>query len=185
MTSNKMSKKKLQHIVPDETIVNLIYLFRGHKVMLDSDLAQIYGVETKRLKEAVKRNTERFPEQYMFELNKHEYESLRSQIATSKKGRGGRRYLPYAFTEHGVLMVANVLKSKRAIKMSMRIIDVFIRMREMLSTHKDVLLKLEQLEKEVTNNNKDIQYIFSVLKELLIPVTKPRKRVGYKRQNEE
>ena len=182
-----MNKKKhLKHIVQDEAIINLIYYIRGHKVMLDSDLAEMYGVETKRLKEAVKRNGERFPEQYMFELSHNEYDSLRSQIASLKKGRGQHsKYFPYVFTEHGVLMVANVLKSKRAIKMSMRIIDVFIRMREMLSTHKDVLLKLEKMEKQLSNNNKEIQYIFDVLKELLSPVSKPRKRIGYKRQDEE
>lgn len=154
--------------------------------MLDRDLAEMYGVETKRLKEAVKRNIERFPEQYMFELSKNEYTSLRSQIASLKKGRGQHaKYFPYAFTEHGVLMVANVLKSKRAVKMSMRIIDVFIKMREMLSTHKDILLKLEQMEKQLSKNNKEIQYIFDVVKQLLHQQNEPRKRIGYKLKAEE
>jgi phage regulator Rha-like protein len=182
-----MSKKKqLQNMVPDETIINMIYYIRGHKVMLDRDLAEMYGVETKRLKEAVKRNIERFPEQYMFELTKNEDDSLRSQIATLKKGRGQHsKYFPYAFTEHGVLMVANVLKSKRAIKMSMRIIDVFIRMREMLSTHKDILLKLEHMEKQLSKNNKEIQYIFDVLKQLLHEPHKPMRRIGYRMKGDE
>ena len=182
-----MNKKKhLQHIVPDETIINMIYYIRGHKVMLDRDLAEMYGVETKRLKEAVKRNIERFPEHSMFELSKHEDDSLRTQIATLKKGRGQHsKYFPYAFTEHGVLMVANVLKSKRAINMSMRIIDVFIRMREMLSTNKDILLKLEQMEKQLSKNNKEIQYIFDVLKELLHAPNKPMRRIGYRMKGDE
>lgn len=172
--------------MPDETIINMIYYIRGHKVMLDADLAEMYGVETKRLKEAVKRNIERFPEQYMFELTKKEGDSLRSQIATLKKGRGKHsKYFPYAFTEHGVLMVANVLKSKRAIKTSMRIIDVFIRMREMLSTHKDILLKLEHMEKQLSKNNSEIQYIFDVLKQLLHQPNKPMKRIGYKMKSDE
>ena len=110
-----MSKKLIHSNIPDEAIINKIYFIRDHKVMIDRDLAEMYGVETKRLKEAVRRNIERFPEQYMFELTKNEYDSLRTQIATLKKGRGQHaKYFPYAFTEHGVLMVANVLKSKKS-----------------------------------------------------------------------
>lgn len=171
--------------VIEERIIDKIHLIRGQKVMLDRDLAELYGVETKRLKEQVNRNPDRFPARYMFELTIEENETLRSQNATLKRGAHSK-YLPYAFTEHGVLMLANVLKSKSAIEMSLKIIDVFIKMREMLLTHKDILLKLEQLEQQVTKNNDDIQLIFAALKELLAPVPeKPRPRIGFKRNNEE
>src|ERR1051326_954309 len=139
-----MAKDRSIRQTSDEVIMNKIFFIRGHKVMLDRDLAEMYGVETKRLKEQVKRNIERFPSHYMFELTVEENESLRSQIATLKRG-GHSKYLSYAFTEHGVLQLSNVLKSKRAIQTSIRIIDVFVKMREMLSAHKDVLLKLETL----------------------------------------
>jgi len=151
--------------------------------MLDSDLAELYGVETRRLKEQVRRNMERFPEHYMLELTKEESEASRSQNATLKRG-GNIKYLPYAFTEHGVLMLANVLKSGRAIQMSIRIIDIFVKMREMLLTHKDILLKLEQLEKQVTHNSEEIQLIFQALKQLLNPPNPPRKRVGYRQSDD-
>ena len=154
--------------------------------MLDRDLSEMYGVETKRLKEAVRRNRERFPAQYMFEMSKAELLNWRTQFATSNiSDKMGLRYTPFCFTEHGVLMIANVLKSKRAINMSMRIIDVFIKMREMLSTHKDILLKLEQVEKQQSKNNKEIQYIFDVVKQLLHQPNEPRKRIGYKFKGEE
>ena len=147
--------------------------------MLDKDLAELYGVETKRLNEQVKRNIARFPAHFMFELTKKEYESLRSQNATLKKGEHVK-YQPYAFTEHGVLMLSNVLKSERAIKMSIKIIDIFVRLREMLLTHKDILLKLEQLEKQVTRNNSEIQIIFRTLKQLIQQPQKPRIPIGFK-----
>lgn len=189
-------KKKLKHIVHDEAIINLIYYVRGHKVMLDRDLAEMYGVETKRLKEAVRRNIERFPEQYMFVMSKEEFKNWRSQIASSNfSDKMGLRHSPFCFTEHGVMMVANVLKSKRAIKMSMRIIDVFIRMREMLSTHKDILFKLEQLEKKLMKQDgrsdkheAGIQLLFEAIEELrehVQPPNEPRKRIGYKLKAEE
>ena len=169
--------------IPDEVIINKIYFIRGHKVMLDRDLAELYGVETRRLKEQVRRNIERFPEHYMFELTKKESEASRSQNATLKRGEN-IKYLPYAFTEHGVLMLANVLKSGRAIQMSIRIIDIFVKLREMLLTHKDILLKLEQLEKHVSRNNKEIQMIFEALKQLLDPPQTPRKKIGYRSKND-
>lgn len=118
--------------IPDEAIINKIYFIRGHKVMLDHDLARLYGVETKRLKEQVKRNLERFPNHFMFQLTPQENEVLRSQIATLKRGEHSK-YIPYAFTEHGVLMLSNVLKSGRAIEMSIKIIDVFVKLRASLA----------------------------------------------------
>jgi len=167
----------------EETIISKIYLIRGQKVMIDRDLAELYGVETKRLKEQVKRNLERFPDHFMFELTIEENESLRSQIATLRHGAHSK-YLPYAFTEHGVLMLSNVLKSGRAIEMSIKIIDVFVKLREMLLTHKDILLKLEQLERKVSGHDKNIQLIFEYLKKLLNPPQEPRPRIGFRRPGE-
>ena len=169
--------------MPDEFIIHKIYFIRGHRVMLDRDLAGLYDVETRRLNEQVMRNISRFPERYMFQLSKEEFKILISQNATSRWG--GTRKLPLAFTEHGVLQLSNVLKSKRAIQMSLRIIDVFVKMREMVSTHKDILLKLEQLERNVSKNNRAIQDIFEALKQLFISSNEPRKQMGFKRKGEE
>jgi hypothetical protein len=154
------------------------------KVIMDRDLAVLYAVETKRLKEQVNRNLNRFPAHFMFELTQEENENLRSQFATLRHGAHSK-YLPYAFTEHGVLMLSNVLKSSRAIEMSIKIIDVFVKLREMLLTHKDILLKLEQLEHQVVQNNEDIQMIFAALKELLNPPQEPRLRIGFRRKEEQ
>jgi hypothetical protein len=163
----------------EETIISKIYLLRGHRVMIDRDLAELYGVETKRLKEQVNRNLNRFPAHFMFELTKEENDSLRSQNATLKQGAHSK-YLPYAFTEHGVLMLSNVLKSSQAIEMSIKIIDVFVKLREMLLAHKDILLKLEQLERQVVRNSSDIQMIFKALKQLLNPPQPSRQMIGFK-----
>ena len=174
-----MAKAKASAAIIEEKIVDKIHLVRGLKVMIDKDIAELYGVETKRLKEQVNRNINRFPSHYMIELTKDEYESLRSQNATLKQG-AHTKYLPYAFTEHGVLMLANVLKSGRAIEMSIKIIDVFVKLREMLLTHTDILLKLEILEKQVVQNSDEIRTIFEALKQLLNPPQEPRKRIGFK-----
>jgi hypothetical protein len=148
--------------------------------MLDSDLAELYGVETKRLKEAVKRNLKRFPADFMFELSGAETESLRSQIATSKKGRGGARYLPIVFTEHGVLMLSSVLSSPRAIDMNIKIMRVFTKIRQMLTDNTTLQLALEKLEKKTDNNTKNIERVFQYLDELLEKKETPRKAVGFK-----
>ena len=177
-----MAKAKRTVAIIDEKIVDKIHLIRGQKVMIDSDLAELYRVETRRLKEQVNRNLSRFPRHYMFELTQIEYESLRSQNATLKQGSHSK-YLPYAFTEHGVLMLANVLKSGQAIEMSIKVIDVFVKLREMLLTHKDILLKLEVLEKQVVQNSAEIQAIFTALKQFLNPPRPPRKRIGFKPDN--
>src|SRR5690606_1933582 len=164
--------------IPDEVVMNKIYLIRGHKVMLDRDLAELYGVKAIRLREQVKRNQERFPENFMFQLTEKEVENMVSQNAIpSKQHLGGS--LPYAFTEHGVLMLANVLKSEQAVTMSIRIIEIFVKLRETLLMHKDVLLKLEQLEKRVVNHDDDIKLIFKYLRELLNPKTEPMRKVGF------
>ena len=176
-----MTKAGKELMIPDELVMNIIYLIRGKKVMLDRDLAGLYGVETRRLKEAVRRNIDRFPEDFMFELTRAEFESLRSQFATSKTGRGGVRYLPMAFTEQGVAMLSAVLNSETAIRVSIQIIRVFTKMREMLLTNKDILLQLEKMEKKLTGHDEDIQLIFKYLKQLLTPPAQPpRLKIGFK-----
>ncbi len=175
-----MAKKELLTLVAEQRILNKIYVIRGEKVMLDQDLAGMYGVETKQLKRQVNRNIERFPKDFMFELTMKEFENLRSQIGTSSWG--GTRYMPMAFTEQGVAMLSSILNSKTAIEVNIRIIRVFTKMREFALTHKEILLQLAKLEKEVKGNSKDIENIFMVLKELLAKESKPtpRNKVGFK-----
>ena len=171
-------------LIPDEVVVNKIYLLRNYKVMLDRDLAELYGVKSIRLREQVKRNPGRFPQNFMFQLTKKEVEMMVSQNAIpSKKQLGG--HLPYAFTEHGVLMLANVLKSRQALTMSLRIIEIFVRLRELLLTHKDILLKLEQLEKKAVRQDADIKLIFGYLRKLLTPPQDPIRKIGFKIKGEE
>ena len=176
--------------IPQEVIVSKIYEIRGQKVILDSDLAELYEVETKALKQAVKRNLDIFPEHFMFELTKEEHGSLRSQIVTSKKGRGGTRYLPMVFTEHGILQVAHVLRSKRARYMSVRITEIFIKMREMLQTHQELFIQMEDIRKTVSGHEEHIIEIFEYLKELeqdkqLEVGFQDRELIGFKRKGKE
>ncbi|MCX6250996.1 MAG: ORF6N domain-containing protein [Bacteroidetes bacterium] len=173
------------HYLPDEVIVSKIYLIRGQKVMIDRDIAELYGVETKRLKEAVKRKIERFPDDFMFVMTDEEFTIWRSQFATSKSDLMGLRYAPFCFTEQGVTMLSCILNSRRAIETNIRIIRVFVKMREMLVTHKDILLKMEQFEIQIGKNTEDIQLIFEALKQLLHPKQEPRRQIGYKRNNED
>lgn len=159
--------------------MNKIYIIRGQKVMLDRDLAVLYGVKAIRLREQVKRNAERFPLNFMFQLTEKEIASMVSQNAIpSKQQLGG--FLPYAFTEHGVLMLANILKSEQALKMSIRIIEIFVRLREAVLTNKDILLKLEQLDRKTIRQDDDIKLIFEYLKELLNPSKEPMRKIGFK-----
>ena len=174
-----MTTSKKQLILADEIVMNKIYYIRKQKVMLDRDLAGLYGVQAIRLREQVKRNINRFPPNFMFKLKPKEVDMMVSQNAIpSIKQLGGS--LPYAFTEHGVLMLAAVLKSDMALNVSIRVIEIFVKMREMLSTNKDILLKIEQLEKKGTGHDKDIQLIFGALKKLLNPPQEPRQRIGFK-----
>ena len=156
-------------------------LHQGSKSKIDSDLAELYGLETRRLKEQVKRNIERFPKHYMFELTKEEAEVSRSQNATLKRGEN-IKYLPYVFNEHGVMILANVLKSGRAIEVSMRIIDIFIKLREMLLDNTELRLAIEKLEKKTENNSRNIEIVFRYFDELTDKKEKPapRKQIGYK-----
>jgi phage regulator Rha-like protein len=174
-----MSKKAM---IPDEAVINRIYLIRNLKVMLDLDLATMYGVETKQLKRSVNRNKIRFPKDFMFILNRKELENLRCQIGTSSWG--GVRHLPMAFTEQGVAMLSAVLNSERAVLVNIHIIRVFTRLREMMATHKDVLKKLELLERKVIQQDDDIRVIFDHLKELLSPEPRQITRIGFKRKDE-
>jgi hypothetical protein len=175
-----MEKAKSTNL-PDEVVMSKIYIIRGHKVMLDSDLAELYEVETKHLKEQVKRNIERFPKHYMFELSKPEYEILRSQIATLRHGEHAK-YLPFAFTEHGVLMLSRVLKSSRAILMSIQIIDVFAKLRQTQADNTELHLLIEGVSKKTENNTKNIEVVFQYLDELIDKkeTKKERTQIGYK-----
>lgn len=171
-------------------ILSKIYLVRGRKVMLDYDLAEMYAVETKQLKRQVRRNTDRFPSDFMLELTFQEYEALRSQIGTLKRGEHSK-YAPMAFTEQGVAMLSSVLNSPTAIQVNIQIIRVFTRIRELMLTQKDIFVKLEQIEKELLKQNwrldkheEEIRIIFNALKELLNPPHEPRPRIGFRRLGE-
>jgi hypothetical protein len=167
--------------VPVELIERRIYLIRGHKVMLDSDLADLYQVETKNLNKAVKRNLERFPEDFMFQLTAEETESLRFQFGTSNAGRGGRRYLPYAFTEQGVAMLSSVLNSKRAVQVNIAIMRAFVKLREVMATHKELAHKIEALERKYQEHDQELQVVFQAIKKLLEPPppAPPKRPIGY------
>jgi hypothetical protein len=164
-------------IIPVENIVNKIYVFRGVKVMLDSDLAELYGVETKVLNQAVKRNLNRFPLDFMFQLDKDEFDSLRSQIVTSK--RGGQRYLPYVFTEHGILMLSSVLSSEKAVQVNIQIMRTFTRLRRMLSTHEELKIKIESIEKKY---GAQFRIVFDAIKEIITEELKPERKIGFERK---
>lgn len=187
-----MNKKKIIPFISDHVIISKIYYIRGEKVMLDKDLAEMYEVPTKVLKQAVRRNIDIFPKQFMFEMTSNELKNWRSQFVTSNSDKMGLRYNPFCFTEHGILQLANVLKSKSARKMSIRIIEVFVKMTKMLSTHKDILLKLEKLEKKLMRHDErsnkyeqEIRMLFEAISQLIAPSNEPRKRIGYKQHSEE
>jgi hypothetical protein len=150
--------------IPEELVMQKIFIIRGKKVMLDSDLAALYGVQTKVLKQQVRRNMERFPPDFMFELDVEEFENLRAHFTTSS--RGGTRYLPLAFTEQGVAMLSSVLGSQQAIQVNIRIIRIFTKMREMIATHRDILQKLEQIERKELEQDEKIVLLFHYLEQL-------------------
>jgi phage regulator Rha-like protein len=162
-------------IMPIENIVKKIYLFRGQKVMLDSDLAKLYDVETKQLTRQVRRNIERFPKEFMFQLSVREREHLRCQIGASSWG--GHRYLPYVFTEYGVAMLSSVLNSKKAIQINVMIIRSFIKIRELLSTHKKLAMKIAQLE---TKHDEQFVAVFNALKHLMKEPEREKVRIGFR-----
>ena len=175
-----MSKNSLVRLVEEEKIMNKIHVIRNHKVMLDFDLAEMYGVETKRLNEQLKRNLKRFPKDFMFTLSEKETQHFRSQNATSSWG--GNRRKPNAFTEQGVAMLSSILNSETAIEVNISIIRVFTKLRSFTLTQKDILIQLVKLEKEVKGNSIDIENIFLVLKKLIEKDVNPVKRnkIGFK-----
>ena len=159
-----------------EDISPRIHIIRGHRIILDADLAKLYGVSTFRLNEAVKRNSTRFPEDFMFQLTAEEYNSLISQIAISKPGRGGRRKLPYAFTEQGVAMLSSVLNSERAIQVNIAIMRAFVLMRKMLVSHEDLARKVDALERKY---DAQFRVVFDAIRALMEPLKTPRRRIGF------
>jgi len=165
--------------VPIESIVSKIVFIRDEKVMLDRDLAELYGVETGALNRAVKRNTKRFPEDFMFQVTGEEAEVLRCQAGISKPGRGGRRYLPYVFTEQGVAMLSSVLNSKRAIDVNIAIMRAFVQLRKMIASNTKLARKLAELEQHLESHDEQIQAIFEAIRQLMMPPAKPRKKIGF------
>jgi hypothetical protein len=180
-----MSRKTNQLTVPDEIISSRIYLIRGKKVIIDQDLAKLYQVDTKVLKQAVRRNIERFPEDFMFELSNQEFTILRSQIATSSWG--GTRYAPMVFTEQGVAMLSSVLNSAYAIMVNIQIMRVFTKVRELLVDNLSIRLEIEEIRKQLGNHDKNIELVFSYLDELIEKHDnpKPRKAIGFKTASED
>jgi len=173
----------MKALISIETIERKIYLIRSQKVMLDSDLAELYGVKTFNLNKAVKRNIDRFPQDFMFHLTKEEADSLRFQIGMSKsEGRGGRRYLPYTFTEQGVAMLSSVLRSERAIHVNIAIMRVFVKLREFLSTHKELAHKLAELERKIERHDEEIKAIFDAIRQLMTPPQKAKRKIGFMRE---
>jgi ribosomal protein L23 len=172
-----------KRIIPDEIVMNKIIMIRNQKVMIDRDLAELYGVTTKQLNQQVKRNNKRFPEDFMFQLSEEE----KNEVVTNCDHLKNLKFspnLPFAFTEHGAVMLASVLNSERAIESNIQIIRVFTKMRELLLTHKDILLQLEKMEKKLTGHDEDIALIFEYLKKLLNPPQTPHNKVGFRRKDE-
>ncbi|MBC8526346.1 MAG: ORF6N domain-containing protein [Candidatus Cloacimonetes bacterium] len=165
----------MKSIVPTESLMNKILLIRGRKVMLDSDLAELYNVETKVFNQAVKRNSDRFPSDFMFQLTKEEFDNLRSQIVTSSWG--GRRYPPLVFTEQGIAMLSSVLHSERAIQVNITIMRAFVKLRKLLHTNEELNRKFIEMEKKY---DKQFKVVFQILQQLMEPPKKPRKEIGFK-----
>jgi len=182
----------MNNVIPEERIEAKIYLIRGQKVMLDFDLANLYGVPTGRLNEQVRRNIERFPDDFMFQLTREELNILICQIGTSNlisqnaiSSWGGRRSTPYAFTEQGVAMLSSVLHSKRAIQVNIAIMRAFVKLKQVLATHVEVSRKLKELEQRVDSHDSKITQIFDAIKKMVEPENKPAKRIGFKTEGKE
>ncbi len=175
-----MSKKSSELALPDELVMNKIYIIRNQKVMLDRDLAELYQVETGRLNEQVKRNLKRFPEDFMFQLTQSEFENLISQFAISSWG--GTRKMPYVFTEQGVVMLSSVLNSDRSIAVNIQIMRIFTKVRQMLTDNTELRLDIEKIKKKLDNQDKNMEIVFRYLDELLEKKEnpKPRPKIGYK-----
>lgn len=169
----------MANIIPQEAIESKIYLIRGKKVMIDTDLAHLYDVETKYLNKAVKRNKLRFPNDFMYQLTRQEFADLKFQIGTSRWG--GRRKIPNVFTEQGVAMLSSVLNNDRAIAVNIQIIRAFTKLREMIADHKEIRVKIDAMERKVGQHDQEIKTIFSAIKQLLTPPDKPKKKIGFKK----
>jgi phage regulator Rha-like protein len=169
-------------LIPDEIVMNQIYYMRGQKIMLDRDLAKLYQVETKVLRQSIKRNITRFPGDFMFEMSKEEFQIWRSQFVTSKSDQQGLRYVPFCFTEQGVAMLSSVLNSERAIKVNIQIIRIFTKLRQMLFDNTDLRLEIEKIKPKLDNHDKNMEIVFKYLDELIDKKHEPqeRKRIGYK-----
>ena len=178
----------MANLVPTERIERLILLIRGQKVILDADLAELYGVSVGRLNEAVRRNIDRFPDDFMFQLTREEFGDLRSQtvasnlkpqFAISSSGWGGRRHPPYVFTEQGVAMLSSVLRSKRAVQINIEIMRAFVRLREMLLSHKDLARKLDALERKYESHDMHIRSLFEAIRQLMTPPKPKKRKIGF------
>ncbi len=170
----------MKAIVPLDFIQQRIFLIRGHKVMLSPTLAELYGVEVRALIQAVKRNRERFPEDFMFQLTDDEFKNLKSQIVISSWG-GARRANPYAFTEQGVAMLSSVLRSRQAIQVNIAVMRAFVKLREVLSTHKELAQKLDQLERKIEKHDVEIRSIFQAIRQLMMPSEKTKPKIGFRK----
>ena len=179
-----MPKKGAEIIIPDEVIINKIILIRGQKVLISNDLAQLYGVTTKRLNEQVKRNIKRFPQHFMFQLTEQEKDKVVA-ICDHLQNLKYSPYLPYVFTEYGTVMLANILNSDRAIQVSIRIVEIYIKIRENILNNKDIQLKMELLEKRVGSQDEKILLVFKYLEKFIDIQEKPRKRIGFKPNDEQ
>jgi len=169
-------------VVPAERIAQSIIVLRGHKVMLDADLAALYGVQTRALNQAIKRNLDRFPADFMFRLSARELETWRSQVVISKpSAKMGLRRAPFAFTEHGALMAASVLNSPRAVEMSVFVVRAFVRLRELARNHVELATKLDALERRVEGHDEDLEEMFEALRALIAPAGRPPRQIGFGR----
>lgn len=178
--SNKIKSLPTKHFMTQDFITSKIHLLRGEKVLIDTDLAELYGVSTKRLNEQVRRNLRRFPEDFMFQLTPEEARILRSQIATLKNARGQhRKYRPYVFTEQGVAMLSSVLNSDRAIQVNIAIMHAFVRLRKFLASHKELAEKLSELERKIGKHDEAIDAIFEAIRQLMTPPAKKRRKIGF------
>jgi hypothetical protein len=174
-----LSKATEPALIPVERVIPSIKLIRGHKILLDVDLAVLYGVTTKHLNRAVKRNLTRFPRDFMFQLTRSEAENLRRQIGASSEAHGGRRYLPYAFTEQGVAMLSSVLNSDRAVHVNIAIMRAFVKLREILTTNQELARKFEALEKRVGDHDEQISEILDAIREMLSPGPLTKGEIGF------
>lgn len=176
---NRSARTGMRALIHARSIERLIYFVRGQPVMLDSDLAKLYGVTTFNLNKAVRRNPGRFPEDFVFQLTRQEWQSLTFQIGISNKGRGGRRHMPLVFTEHGASALSGVLRSDRADEMFVHVIRAFVRMKHYFAHHHELAKQLAELEKRVGTHDKQITAIIEAIRQLMRPPEKPRRKIGY------